>query len=93
MAGITQFGIIPVFRGIEGRLSVQREIHFSSEDDAKRAGKIFAEVLGGAVAFRRVSDLETGAKGQGEIIGRYGVLADAAPRVEGASGFGVSSAA
>jgi hypothetical protein len=77
MVRITQFGIIPVFRGLEGRLAVQREIGFSSEDDARRAGKIFAEVLGGAVAFRRTRDPETGAVEAGEIIGRYGLLADA----------------
>ncbi|SEE03985.1 hypothetical protein SAMN05444161_4694 [Rhizobiales bacterium GAS191] len=95
MARVTQFGVIPVFRGLEGRLAVQKEMRFSSEDEARRAGKIFAEVLGGAVAFRRVSDPETGAAEAGEIIGRYGILADApiAPKVKGAIGFETSSAA
>lgn len=44
--------------------------------EAKRAGKVFAEVLGGAIAFRRKDDPEAGIMGQGVIIGRYGVMAD-----------------
>jgi hypothetical protein len=62
MAHANKFGIIPVFRGLNGRLSVQREIVFPSEEDARRAGEIFAGILGGAVAFRRASDPETGCR-------------------------------
>jgi hypothetical protein len=76
MAGTNKFGIIPVFRGLNGKLAVQKEITFASEDDAKRAGKIFAEVLGGAVAFRRAIDPDVGIVGQGVIIGKYGILAE-----------------
>jgi hypothetical protein len=76
MAQANKFGIIPVFRGLNGRLSVQKEIVFPSEDEARRAGEIFAGILGGAVAFRRASDPETGAVESGVIIGRYGVMAD-----------------
>jgi hypothetical protein len=47
---------------------------------AVRAGKIFAEVLGGPVAFRRVNDPSTGTVGNGVIIGRYGVMADGSAR-------------
>ena len=76
MATFNKFGVIPVFRGLDGTLSVQKEVAFPSEEDAKRAGKVFAEVLGGAVAFRRMNDPETGTIGNGFIIGRYGVMAE-----------------
>jgi hypothetical protein len=75
---ISEFGIIPVARGLQGRLLVQKEIAFSSEEEAKRAGEVFAEVLGGAVAFRREDDPDAGIVGQGVIVGRYGVMADTA---------------
>jgi hypothetical protein len=71
-----KFGIFPVFRGLDGKLAVQKEVPFSSEEEALRAGRIFAEVLGGAVAFRRINDPDTGRVGQGVIIGKYGVMAE-----------------
>lgn len=77
MASFNKFGIIPVLRGFDGKLMVQKEVAFSSEEEAKRAGHVFAEVLGGAVAFRRVNDPDTGIYGQGVIIGKYGVMASA----------------
>jgi hypothetical protein len=78
MPTLNEFGIIPVARGLEGKLLVQKEIAFPSEEEAKRAGEIFARVLGGAVAFRREDDPAAGIIGQGVIIGRYGVMADKA---------------
>jgi hypothetical protein len=78
MADLSEFGIIPVARGLNGKLLVQKEIVFPSEAEARRAGEIFAGVLGGAVAFRRASDPEAGMVGQGIIIGRYGALAETA---------------
>ena len=75
MAKEVKFGVFPVFRGLDGRLAVQPEIIFPSEDDAKRAAEIFAGVLGGAVAFTRLSDDETGIAEKGVIIGKYGVMA------------------
>jgi hypothetical protein len=79
MDSSNRFGIIPVFRGLDGKLAVQKEIAFPSEDEAKRAGEVFAEVLGGAIAFRRVNDPEAGIVGRGVIIGRYGVMAETSP--------------
>ena len=76
MSAVTEFGIIPVARDLNGKLLVQKEVPFPSEEDAKRAGQIFAEVLGGAVAFCRMNDPDTGAVGQGVIIGKYGVMAE-----------------
>jgi hypothetical protein len=76
MATFSKFGVIPVFRGLDGSLAVQKEVAFPSEEDAMRAGQVFAEVLGGAVAFRRMNDPETGTVGNGFIIGRYGVMAE-----------------
>jgi hypothetical protein len=81
MTMLSRFGIIPVFRSLDGKLLVQKEVAFPSEEDALRAGRIFAEVLGGAVAFRRINDLDAGIIGQGVIIGKYGVMAEeSAPR-------------
>ena len=76
MSTVDEFGIIPVARGIDGKLLVQKEVVFPTKDDALRAGTIFAQVLGGAVAFRRRIDTEAGVKEDGIIIGRYGILAE-----------------
>ncbi|MFI5387853.1 MAG: hypothetical protein ACHQ50_17230 [Fimbriimonadales bacterium] len=81
METFTKFGIIPVARSLDGKLIVQKEVAFPSEEDAKRAGQIFANVLGGAFAFRRMNDPDAGIVGQGVIIGKYGVMAEEpAPR-------------
>ena len=77
MAKAAQYGVFSVFRGLDGHLAVQPEMIFPSEDDAKRAAEIFAGVLGGAVAFSRMTDRETGAVERGVIIGKYGVMAEA----------------
>ncbi|MFI5015989.1 MAG: hypothetical protein ACHQAY_26945 [Hyphomicrobiales bacterium] len=80
MATFNKFGIIPVVRSLDGRLMVQREIAFPSEEIAKRAGQACANIVGGAVAFRRINDPDTGIVGQGVMIGKYGVMAeDSAP--------------
>ena len=78
MARKAQYGVFPVFRGLDGRLAVQPEMIFPTEDDAKRAAKIFAGVLGGAVAFARMADQEAGVVEKGTIIGKYGVMAEGA---------------
>jgi hypothetical protein len=75
MARSAQYGVFPVFRGLDGHLAVQPEMIFPSEDDAKRAAEIFAGVLGGAVAFSRMVDREAGVVEKGTIIGKYGVMA------------------
>lgn len=78
-----EYGIFPVFRGLDGKLEVQHRIPFPSAEDAMRAGEVFAGVLGGAVAFSRVFDREAGTAEDGVIIGRYGVMAqDAAGETE-----------
>jgi len=82
MATLQEFGIIPVARGLDGKILVQKEVTFPSEEDAQRAGQVFANVLGGAVAFRRISDREAGIVGQGAIIGRYGLMAGTEPKTE-----------
>jgi len=87
MARVAEYGVFPVFRGLDGHLAVQPEIIFPSEDDAKRAAEIFAGVLGGAVAFTRMADQETGVVEQGVIIGKYGVMAERREQIETASDF------
>ena len=82
MSTADEFGIIPVVQGIDGKLLVQKEVVFPTEDDALRAGIIFAQVLGGAVAFKRSVDIEAGVRGDGMIIGRYGVLAEGSREAE-----------
>ena len=49
---------------------------FPSENEARRAARIFAEMLGEAVALKRVADPEDGYVGQGTISGRFGVMAE-----------------
>lgn len=80
MARVAEFGVIPVFRDRNGRLAVQPQMIFPSEQDAHRAAQIFAEVLGGAVAFSRMADREAGVMEDGVIIGKYGALARAPER-------------
>ncbi|MBV8962464.1 MAG: hypothetical protein JOY67_02910 [Hyphomicrobiales bacterium] len=77
MARVAEFGVIPVFRDRDGHLAVQPQMIFPSEEDAKRAAQIFAEVLGGAVAFSRVADREAGITEDGVIIAKYGAMAQA----------------
>jgi hypothetical protein len=50
---VTQFGVLPIFRGLEGRLIPLplRVVNTASPDDAKRKAGFLASVLGGAVAF------------------------------------------
>lgn len=80
MARVAEFGVIPVFRDRDGRLAVQPQMIFPSEQDAQRAAQIFAEVLGGAVAFSRMADREAGVMEEGVIIGKYGAMARAPER-------------
>jgi hypothetical protein len=76
MSRVTEFGIIAVFQRQDGRLTVQPQMLFPSEEDARRAAEIFAEVLGGAVAFSRVVDRESGLAEDGVIIAKFGVMAE-----------------
>jgi hypothetical protein len=75
MAKISEFGVVPVFRDRDGHLAIQPQMIFPSEDDARRAAQIFAEVLGGAVAFSRIADREAGVTEDGVIIAKYGAMA------------------
>ncbi|MBV9568126.1 MAG: hypothetical protein JO172_08320 [Hyphomicrobiales bacterium] len=85
MARVAEFGVIPVFRDRDGHLAVQPQMIFPSEEDAKRAAQIFAEVLGGAVAFTRVADRDAGVTEDGVIIGKYGAMAQAEKSIAQAS--------
>jgi hypothetical protein len=71
-----EYGIIPVFRGLDGKLQVQHRIPFPSAEDALRAGEVFAGVLGGAVAYSRAVDAEAATAEDGVIIGRFGAMAE-----------------
>ena len=68
-----EFGVIPVFRDLDGKVVVLKEVPFSSAEEARRAAHIYAQVLGGAVACRHDPGADT--VGQGVIIGKYGVMA------------------
>ena len=78
MTTMAEYGVFPVFLKLDGGLAVQPQISFPSEADALRAAEIFAGVLGGAVAFSRIADRDSGRIEDGVIIGRYGVMAKAA---------------
>jgi hypothetical protein len=70
---------------LNGRLQVKPPITYSSEQDALRAGEVFADVLGGAVVYSRVVDREAGTAENGVLIGRFGVMADKEPDESAAS--------
>ncbi|MBW0002394.1 MAG: hypothetical protein JO216_02810 [Hyphomicrobiales bacterium] len=78
MCRVTEFGIIAVFQSRDGRLTVQPRMFFPTEEDALRAAEIFADVLGGAVAFTRVVDRERDTAEDGVIIAKFGVMAEGA---------------
>ena len=78
----TEFGIFPVFRGLNGTLQVQKPVAFPTKEEAIRAGEVFAGVLGGAVAYSRVMDREAGIAEEGVIIARFGVMAEVADQLE-----------
>jgi hypothetical protein len=58
MPQVTTFGILPIFRGLQGRLSPLRIVNAVSADEAKRKAELLASVLGGAVAFAATYDPE-----------------------------------
>jgi hypothetical protein len=92
MPRVTEFGIIAVFQRQDGRLTVQPRMLFPSEEDARRAAEIFAEVLGGAVAFSRVVDRESGFAEDGVIIAKFGVMAESSGEDFGAQAHTASQA-
>jgi hypothetical protein len=53
MNRITKFGVLPILRGLEGKFSPLRVVHAGSADEAKRKADVFANVVGGAVAFSK----------------------------------------
>ena len=71
---LNEYGVIPVFRDLDGKVVALKEVPFSSAEEARDAAHIYAEVLGGAVACRHDPGADT--VGQGVIIGRYGVMAE-----------------
>jgi len=50
---IATFGVLPVLRGLEGKFSALRIIDARSAKEAMRKADIFADVVGGAVAFSK----------------------------------------
>jgi hypothetical protein len=92
MSRVTEFGIMAVFQRQDGRLTVQPQMLFPSEEDARRAAEIFAEVLGGAVAFSRVVDRESGIAEDGIIIAKFGVMAEGSGEDFGAQAHTTSQA-
>jgi hypothetical protein len=56
MSKVTKFGVLPIFRGLEGKFRPLRVMQARSADDAKRKADIFASVVGGAVAFAKARD-------------------------------------
>jgi hypothetical protein len=51
MPQASMFGVLPIFRGLEGKLTALRFIRAVSADEAKRKAELLARVLGGAIAF------------------------------------------
>jgi hypothetical protein len=76
MARTTRYGVFAVHKGPDGKLTVRPPTAFQSAEHAIAAAKMFALVLGGAVAFSQAIDEDTGATEDGVIIARLGVMAD-----------------
>jgi len=72
MLRVTKFGVLPIFRGLGGRLKPLRVIEAASADEAKRKADVFASVVGGAVAFASTGDAELDAWEAPRIIARHG---------------------
>jgi hypothetical protein len=56
MSRVAKFGVLPIFRGLEGKFKPLRIIEARSADEAKRKADVFASVVGGAVAFSKSGD-------------------------------------
>jgi hypothetical protein len=72
MPQVTKFGVLPIFRGLEGKLMPQRVIIAVSAGEAKRKAALLASVLGGALAFTAESHPELDAWEPLKIIARFG---------------------
>jgi hypothetical protein len=60
MGMVTKFGVLPIFRGLGGKLSPQRVVQARSADQAKSMATTFAMVMGGAVAFSKHGNPDSG---------------------------------
>jgi len=60
MGLVTRFGVLPIFRGLGGKLSPQRVVHARSADQAKSMATTSAMVMGGAVAFSKHGNPDSG---------------------------------
>jgi hypothetical protein len=69
MATLHEFGISCPRAQWQALCSKGDRLHIRGRGPA--SGQVFANVLGGAVAFRRMSDCEAGIVGERTIIGRY----------------------
>lgn len=76
MATETVFGVFAVYKGVGDKLEVRPPATYPTAEKALAAARTFALVLGGAVAYSKVVDTESGASEDGMIIGRFGVMAD-----------------
>ena len=56
MRRITKFGVLPIFRGLGGKLTPLRVLDAPSAKEARRKADMLASVVGGAVMFSRSGD-------------------------------------
>ncbi|SEF01087.1 hypothetical protein SAMN05519104_7717 [Rhizobiales bacterium GAS188] len=72
MRQITKFGVLPIFRGLGGKFTPQRVVQARSADEARSMAGIFALVMGGAIAFSKRGDPESGQWDEAVIVGYRG---------------------
>jgi hypothetical protein len=72
MSRVTKFGVLPIFRGLEGKFTPLRVMHARSADEARRKADVFAAVIGGAVAFFKAGDPDRDQWDDTVIIGYSG---------------------
>jgi hypothetical protein len=76
MPQVTKFGVLPIFRGLEGALIPlpRRIINTVSADEAKRKADLLSSVLGGAVAFAATYHPELDAFEPLTVLARCGAV-------------------
>ena len=72
MTAVVRFGVLPIFRGLGGKLKPLRVIDALTNEQAQRKAEVFASVVGGAIAFSKAGDPELGQWGTPRIISRHG---------------------
>jgi hypothetical protein len=76
MAAITYYVALPVLKNEEGEWVAGQALEAKTPEEAKRRAMALAAVDGGAVAFSRTGDPDTGEFSDAVILARFGEVPD-----------------